>query len=58
MKGCQKFITEARDGNAGPLRLRSGQAFDSAVERFAQDDRLCWGFGYAAFVERTLDSSR
>jgi hypothetical protein len=24
--------------NAGPLRLRSGQAFDSAEVRFAQDD--------------------
>ena len=29
-----------RVGNAGPLRLRSVQAFDSAEERFAQDDKV------------------
>jgi hypothetical protein len=34
------FSVRYRIENADPLRLRSGQAFDSAEERFAQDDIL------------------
>jgi hypothetical protein len=40
---CQELFTEVRDGNAGPGH--GGQAFDSAEERFAQDDCLFCGLG-------------
>ena len=53
-----KFFTGAGDGNAGPLRLRSGQAFYSAEERFAQDDRLLQALRLRVIVGWTLDSGR
>ena len=48
----QSFFTEVHDGNAGPRH--GGQAFDSAEERFAQDDGL-FGLRMTASIDRTSE---
>jgi hypothetical protein len=52
----ESSLKRTDERNAGPLRLRSGQAFDSAEVRFAQDDRLFLAAFYAAF--RSADRTR
>jgi hypothetical protein len=34
-------VGDYKDEKQVPIRLRSGQAFDSAEVRFAQDDSFC-----------------
>jgi len=48
---------QGRKEEAGPLRLRSGQAFDSAEVRFAQDDSAFKIMGFVKNNRRSFDSA-